>query len=49
MTNELSFISTDKLEHDPYTRSQTRERTLNAAILQANISENFEEHPRELR
>jgi hypothetical protein len=42
MTNELSFISTDNLEHDPYTRSQTRERTLNAAIIQANISESFE-------
>jgi hypothetical protein len=44
MTNELSFISTDNLEHDPYTRSQTRERTLNAAIIQANISESFEEY-----
>jgi hypothetical protein len=44
MTNELRFISTDNLEHDPYTRSQTRERTLNAAIIQANISESFEEY-----
>ena len=44
MTNELSFISTDNLEHDPYTPSQTRERTLNAAIIQANISESFEEY-----
>ena len=44
MTNELSFISSDNLEHDPYTRSQTRERTLNAAIIQANISESFEEY-----
>jgi hypothetical protein len=42
MTNELSFISTDKLDHDPYTRSQTRERTLNTAIIQANISESYE-------
>jgi hypothetical protein len=44
MTNELSFISTDNLEHDPDTRSQTRERTLNAAIIQANISESFEDY-----
>ena len=44
MTNELSFISTDNLEHDPYTPSQTRERTLNAAIIQANISESFEQY-----
>jgi len=44
MTNELSFICTDNLEHDPYTRSQTRERTLNAAIIQANISESFEQY-----
>jgi hypothetical protein len=43
MTDELSFISADNLEHDPYTSSQTMERTLNAAILQANISESFEE------
>jgi hypothetical protein len=44
MTNEVSFISTDTLDHDPYTRSQTRERTLNAAIIRANISDSFEEY-----
>jgi hypothetical protein len=44
MTNEVSFISADNLDHDPYTHSQTRERTLNAAIIQANISESFEEY-----
>ena len=44
MTNELSFISKDNLDHDLYARSQARERTLNAAILQANISESFEEY-----
>ncbi len=43
MTNEVSFISADNLDHDPYTRSQTRERTLNAAIIRANISDSFEE------
>jgi len=44
MINEHTFISTDNLDQDLYTSSQTRERTLNAAILQANISENFEEY-----
>jgi hypothetical protein len=44
MTNEVSFISTDSLDHDPYTHSQTRERTLNAAIIRANISDSFEEY-----
>ncbi len=44
MTNEVSFISADNLDHDPYTRSQTRERTLNAAIIRANITESFEEY-----
>jgi hypothetical protein len=44
MTNEVSFISTDNLDQDPYTHSQTRERTLNAAIIRANISESFEEY-----
>jgi hypothetical protein len=44
MTNEVSFISTDSLDHDPYTRSQTRERTLNVAIIRANINKSFEEY-----
>jgi hypothetical protein len=44
MTNELSFIYTENLDHDLYTSSQARERTLNAAIIQANISEGFEEY-----
>ena len=44
MTNELSFVSTDNLAHDPYTSSQARERALNTAIIQANISESFEEY-----
>jgi hypothetical protein len=44
MTNELGFISTGNLDRDSYTSSQARERTLNAAIIQANISENFEEY-----
>ena len=44
MTNEVNFISADSLDHDPYTRSQTRERTLNAAIIRANISDSFAEY-----
>src|SRR5260370_7307916 len=43
MTKEQSFISADHIDLEPFTSSQTRERPLNAAILQANISENFEE------
>jgi len=44
MTNELSFICTDNSYHDPYTSSQAREHTLNAAIINANISESFQEY-----
>src|SRR6266446_6328906 len=44
MTNQLSFVSDNHFERDLYTSSQTRERALNAAILQAKISESFEEY-----
>ena len=44
MNNELSFICTDNSDHDSYTSSQAREQTLNAAIINANISESFEEY-----
>ena len=44
MSNELSIVPTDNLDHDLYASSQARERALNAAILQANISESFEEY-----
>ena len=44
MTNGLGFISTDNLDHDLYTNSQTSDRTLNAAIVQADISGSFEEY-----
>jgi hypothetical protein len=44
MTNELSFIFTNSLGHDPYTSSQTRERALNSAIVHADISKSFEEY-----
>ena len=41
---EESFVHTDHLDRDLETSYQTRERALNAAIVQANISESFEEH-----
>jgi hypothetical protein len=44
MIDELGLVSTNNLRQDLYTRSQTRERTLNAAIVQANISQGFEEY-----
>jgi len=44
MNNELGSISTGHLDRDLYTSSQTGERALNAAIIQANICESFEEY-----
>jgi hypothetical protein len=44
MINEHSFVPTDHFDHDLYTSSRTQERTLNAAIVQANISDSFEEY-----
>jgi hypothetical protein len=44
MTKEQSFISADHIDLDPFLTSQTRERALNAAIVQASIGESFEEY-----
>jgi hypothetical protein len=44
MTKEQSLASADHIDLDPFMTSQTRERTLNEAIIQANISESFEEY-----
>jgi hypothetical protein len=44
MVKEQSFVSAEHVDLDPFTSSQTRERTLNAAIVQADISESFEEY-----
>ncbi len=44
MKSELSFVSTDNLDHNPHKSSQARERALNAAIINANISESYEEY-----
>jgi hypothetical protein len=44
MTKEQSFVSADHIDLDPFISSQTRERTLNAAIIRANISGSFEQY-----
>jgi hypothetical protein len=44
MTHDHGFVSTDHFDRDLYTSSRTRERALNAAIIQAEISESFEEY-----
>ena len=43
MTNEQSSVSADQIDLHPFMSSQARERALNTAIVQANISESFEE------
>src|SRR5260370_31979037 len=44
MTDEQSLVLADHIDRYPFISPQTRERTLNAAIVQANISESFEEY-----
>ena len=44
LTKEQNFVSADRIDPDPFISSQARERTLNAAIVQANINESFEEY-----
>jgi hypothetical protein len=44
MTNERRFASAGRIDLDPFVSSQTRERTLNGAIVQADISGSFEEY-----
>src|SRR5882672_2259958 len=44
MSDQHSFISPDHFHPDPYTNSRTAERTLNAAIIHAEISRNYEEY-----
>jgi hypothetical protein len=43
MTNQHSFVFADH-DRDGYTKSKTGERLLNAAIVQAKISESFDEY-----
>ena len=44
MSDQHTFVSPDHFHPDPYTRSQMAERSLNAAIVQAEISRSFEEY-----
>jgi hypothetical protein len=43
MSNQHGFVSSDHFDRDLYTSSQAAERVLNAAIVQAEIGESFEE------
>src|SRR5258708_22203328 len=43
MTNKLSFVTANELYRDSYASSQSQERALNAAIVQAEISEAYEQ------
>jgi hypothetical protein len=44
MSDQHSFISPDHFHPDPYTQSRTAERTLNSAIVHAEISRSYEEY-----
>jgi hypothetical protein len=44
MSDQRSFVSADQFHPDPYTQSRTAERTLNAAIIHADISRSYEEY-----
>jgi hypothetical protein len=44
MTNQPNFISADHGDRDLYASSRAAERILNEGIVQANITEGFEEH-----
>jgi hypothetical protein len=44
MSDQHGFISADQSHSDPYTESRNAERTLNAAIVHADISRSYEEY-----
>jgi hypothetical protein len=44
MDNERRLLSADQFDRDPYTSSQAGEHDLNAAIVEAEISDSFEEY-----
>ena len=44
MSDQHVFISADQFHPDPYTQSRNAERTLNAAIVHADISRSYEEY-----
>lgn len=44
MSNQGSFVSANQFHPDPYAQSRIAERTLNAAIVHADISQSCEEY-----
>src|SRR6266436_9066839 len=44
MSDQCGFVSADEFHPDPYTQSRTAERTLNSAILHAEITRSYEEY-----
>ena len=44
MSNEPRLLSVVQFDRDPYASSRARERDLNAAIIQAEISDSFEQY-----
>jgi hypothetical protein len=44
MTHQRGFVSAYQSHNDPYTQSRTGERTLNAAIIHADIARGYEEY-----
>lgn len=44
MSDQHGFISANQFHPDPYTQSRNAERTLNAAIVHADISRGYEEY-----
>ena len=44
MSDQRGFISADQFHPDPYTQSRTAERTLNSAIVHAEITRSYEEY-----
>jgi hypothetical protein len=44
MSDQRGFISADQFHPDPYTQSRNAERTLNGAIVHADISRSYEEY-----
>jgi hypothetical protein len=44
MSDQRGFVSADLFHPDPYAQTRTAERTLNAAIVHADISRSYEEY-----
>jgi hypothetical protein len=44
MSDQHAFVSADRFHPDPYTQSRTAERTLNAAIVHAEITRSYQEY-----